>query len=707
MATSSWGAFRRLAAGLMRAALVVGVGIAPPAWAGDPEPEEGTPGRGGPTMRADRESEDDPRIDAATGRDARVWPPDRPFEHRHLKLDLTFPDMARSAFKAVATLRLTPAVYSQTELDLDAGPAMKFSRVTVNGNPVEFDHDGARAKLHIHLGRAWAPGEELSVEMTYAAVRAGGNGMGLTWSKDDKQTPEQDYMFHAQGEAQANHLWFPCHDFPNLRLSTEIVVTVPDPYEAVSNGKLLGVSRRAMTFPGDAGGAQVTKPMVSYHWLQEKPHAYYLVTLVISRFDVVNVGGPDSAHPGLWMPVYGPLGSAERIRTVFANTPEMIQYFEGVFGTPFPWDKYAQIICRDFAAGAMENTSATTFGSFAARGGRRKSGLDDFISHELVHQWFGDLVTCASWEHVWLNEGWATMGEALWAAKKRGERGYQTAMLRSANIERGMSRARKGPRDQGMVSAIYSDPDDRFTGPDNVYQKGGMVLHMLRQRMGDEVFFRATREYLRRHAFGTAETADLRETFESVSGQSLERFFTQWVYRPGHPELGIDYEWHADETGAGGELEIKVEQLQPIDDDNPAYAFTLPFVLKFKGEKELAVEDVTEMVPMNTRATSVRVRSEHKPDEVQVDPGLTVLSRNRIRQPLAASVRQLAPEEPVYVRFQAAAAIAELDDAEAGAALAGLIFDSDEGTGDESGLLAVAAEAAARRAGHGSAHAAR
>ena len=650
--------------------------LALPVSAADPEADAIGSGRG--TSKAPATPDDD-RVDTQTGRDVRIWPPDCPFVHKHMKLEVTIPDMAHSAFTAVDTLTLTPAVYPQSVLSLDAGPSLKFGAVTVNGRPARLDQDIANHKIRIKLGRVFAPGESIVVRMPYSAARAGGGGAGMTWSKDDPSTPEEDFAIHTQGQPQTNHLWFPCHDFPNLRLSTEVIATVPDPYEAVSNGRLLDVTHRRMHFPGENGEPGPSKAMTTYHWLQDKPHVYYLVVLTVGRYDVVNVGGPDSARPGLWMPVYGPLGSADRLKTLFGDTPAMIAYFESLLGIPFPWDKYAQIICRDFSAGAMENTSATTLNEFAARG-RRRTPPDDIISHELLHQWFGDRTTCAAWEHLWLNEGWATLGESLWVGKQKGHTAYIASMVRNANIERAMSNKRSAPADPGMVTNRYADADERFMGADNVYHKGGMILHMLRMRLGDDVFFRASSQYLKDYAFAQAETDDFRIELERASGQSLERFFNQWAYRPGHPDLAIYYTWTDATSGNGGKLAIKIEQLQPIDAANPAYAFVLPFVAKFKGESDNDSTEQEVSVALDTRETEQSFNLPRKPSEIQIDPNLTVLSRNKVRQPLADSLSQLRKDHPFYVRFQAALAIADDPSPDAIAALHQLIDDAPADT---------------------------
>ena len=599
-------------------------------------------------------SSPDPRIDADTGRDKRVWPPDLLFDYKHLRLSVNIPNMARAAIRGNVALTAAPIAIARSSMTLDAGPGLSISRVLVGGEAAKFEHDKDAQKLNVQFPKAIERDQDVTVEIDYVGIRPGGGGEGLTFSGDDSRTPEVDFMCHAQGQPQHNHLWFPCHDFPNDRLSVEVIATVPAPYVAVSNGRLLEVRRTPRTGPiedipapdlkarepnDDATAETFPDETITYHWKQELPHPVYLTTLVVSRFDEVELGGDDSARPGLPMKVYGPLGSGEALRRTFANTPEMVAYFEKLFGVPYPWDKYDQILCRDFAAGAMENTGAVTFAAGLARG-RRTGAIDDIISHELVHHWFGDLMTCRSWEHLWLNEGFATFGEALWAEHQRGRTGYLNAIRQNFNSEKVMSRNRSSPRRVGMVGHRYTNPDQRFTSPDNVYQKGGAVLHMLRSRLGDEVFFAGLRDYTRQNMFRQVETDDFRRAMERASGQSLERFFDQWCKRPGHPNLELDYVWTPERPGSedgAGVLEITVEQKQVINADNPAYAFELPLYASFDGDKSDRDDGQWISVVTDQQIARARFPMSRKPSDIEIDPELTVLASSKVRTKLNQS----------------------------------------------------------------------
>lgn len=597
---------------------------------------------------------DDPRLDSKTGRDIAVYAPDRLFDYLHMKLEMVIPDMGVNAFDAVSTITLTPIGTPRTSVTLAAGPGLEFKSITLNGAPVTFTHEKDTARLRMTFASPLALGQTGSLVLTYHAEKPGGGGKGFTWSKDNPRTPEEDHMFHSQGQPETNHLWFPCHDFPNERLTTEIIVTVPKGYDALSNGHIVEVKK----FPDGR---------TKLHWLQDKPHTNYLVSLIVSRFDVVNVGGPDTSRPGLWMPVYGPVGSGERLRESFKRTADMVVVCEKLFDEPYPWDKYAQSIARDFSAGAMENTSATTFAPFAATA--RGSFLEGTIMHELCHQWFGDLVAYKGWEHTWLGEGWANYSEALWAEHRNGgqpdERAYQQAVLAKRRSETG-GEGRWYPRFAGMATNRYNEPDDRFSqfGRDWVYDKGGFVIHMLRMRLGDDVFWKGVALYIDRFKFQCAETNDFRRALEDASGQSLERFFDQWVKRPGFANLSVDYDWNeSDKT-----LKVVVEQTQKIDADNPAFAFTLPVDFNM-GEQSGATKWESVDIAMDSQRVEASFKLDRKPQSVSLDPFLTVFMKSRVRQPLNAWLDVLENGRTIAAQWNAVEALGEIDDPQARAAL--------------------------------------
>ncbi|MCC6284789.1 MAG: M1 family metallopeptidase [Phycisphaerales bacterium] len=564
----------------------------------------------------------DPRIDESTGRDQRVWAPARRFDHERMVLEITIPDMNAPAWSAREELRVRAIGSPRADIRLDAGKDIRIGAVTVGGKPAAFIR--GEDDVTVVFDEPVAPGAERAIVFEYELDYANGNTFGgLYWSAGRSADPDENKRWpqiHTQGQPEANHGWFIGHDFPNERLATEIIVDVEEGYQVLSNGRLATPE----------GGSPAGEGRRRWHWVQDQPHVNYLVTLVVGKFEIVDLGGPASARPGLPIRVWAPLGKGERCRAVFGETPAMIAYFEKLLDEPFPWDKYDQVVPREYTSGAMENTSASTFYIFAA--GSSADAQRDIIAHELFHQWTGDLLTCKTWAHIWLNEGWASYGQALWREEWARQQGKdpREAYLDAINENMSAQRGNRGsaPGSPALVSNIYRDPFEVFMKLDNPYPKGALVLHMLREGLGDEAFFAGVRLYIDRYRLKEVETDDFRKCLEEASGQSLERFFDQWVYRPGLPRLNVGATWRADE----GVLRVTVTQNQKLDADNPAYQFTLPIYVWY-GENDGEWVDVRT----DERTVTVDFPLRAAPADVSVDPDLTVAGVKRVEKSLAAA----------------------------------------------------------------------
>lgn len=603
----------------------------------------------------DSEPNNDPRIDPTTGRDTANWPLPPTFDHLHMKLDMTFPDMSEATFTATQTLTLAARGTPRSTISLRAGPGIEVQSVTIAGQPVDFTK--SRDLLDIRLPAPAAVAQAFDVAITYACDFSANRGIGLTHSKprDEGSPTDQAVQVHAQGEAEVNHLWFPCHDFPNEKLTTELIANVPEGFEVLSNGRL--VSKQSTP---DARSI--------VHWSQDLPHANYLVTLVIGKFSIVNIGGDDTARPGLPMAVWTPIGTEDNVKTVFSSTPAMVAFLEKKLDEPYPWAKYDQSIVRDFNWGGMENTSATTLYRQAANATER-GDEDGLIVHELGHQWFGDLMTCKGWKYLWLNEGWASYCEAMWdeqyanaeaagldplktgeiaPASEAGRKAYQRTVLGFVRRQRGGNNA-YAPVYPSIVSNRYRNPDENFSKSDDVYSKGAIVLHMLRSGLGDDVFWKGVRLYIDQHKFTHVETDQFRRAFEEVSGRSLERFFDQWLIRPGLPRLDVDLTF----DDATSTLTVAAKQTQRIDKLNPAYQFSLPLLCRFEdGRHQYVYLDV------KGRDAAANFTLPAKPTQVSVDPTLTIFCANRITKPLAMWMNELRDGPSLFAQVAAAEALA-------------------------------------------------
>jgi aminopeptidase N len=453
----------------------------------------------------------------------------------HTKLDVRF-DYAKRYLYGKEWVTLKPRGYATDSLRLDA-KGMDINAVTLmNGGqqtPLKFDYN--QQQILIHLGRAVPAGESYTIYLDYTAkpdeLKAKGSSAitgakGLYFINPDSAVAGKPVQIWTQGETEANSAWFPTIDHPNQKTTTEISLTVPAKYVTLSNGKL--------TSQTPAGPGLRTDT-----WKMDEPHAPYLVMLAVGNFLITK-----DAWRGKEVSYYLEPRYAPQARAIFGQTPAMLEFFSQRLGVAYPWNKYSQVVCRDFVAGAMENTTASLFGEHAQGSAREQLDweyvdVEREIAHELFHHWFGDYVTAESWSNLTVNESFANFSEVLWAEHAHGaDAGAAQAYRSQHNYLRNA-----GNHSKPLVRFQYADKEDVF---DNVtYQKGGSILNMLRAELGEEVFFKGLQRYLTQNAFGTGEAQQLRLALEDASGRDLNWFFNQWYYRAGHPIVTIDYQWDA------------------------------------------------------------------------------------------------------------------------------------------------------------------
>lgn len=597
------------------------------------------------------------RFDEQSGRDLRHYAPDRPADFVSMKLELDIPDMEVPALTAREHLTFIPTGKPLAALRLDAEglqiSAVELIKLTKEMVHTSFHHDGH--ELMVTFNPPLAVGREYGLDIAYTLEDPAD---GLFWTTSSPAWPGRPPQVHSQGQPETNRYWFCCHDSPNERMTTELIVTVPTGFEVISNGELIA------TQPADG--------RTTFHWKLDQPHPAYLVTMVIGKFATVDVAPAGSS---LRLPVHVPEQWAGRVANTYGRTADMVKVFEERFDEPYPWgNRYAQVLVWNFGAGGMENTSATTmydtavFDEVALADG----DLDGLISHELAHQWFGDLLTCNTWAHIWLNEGWATYSESLWMEARDGySEGYLFDLIGSL---RGLAEedqiAPDKPADRpGMVSTIYEHPWDVFNRTSNPYPKGAAILHMLRMKLGDELFFKGVAAYIDEHRLESVVTEDFRAALEGVSGVSLEQFFDQWCYRPGTPDLHITTAW--DE--AGGQLAVTIEQRQRIDADNPAFTFDLPVQIF----TDSAGEPVRRSIAIDSRRHELSFPLDAAPKMVLIDPDLTVLAKVTLDHPREMLLAQMRDGTTVPAQVEAIKALRRHKAGEVTRALTDVLLDAE------------------------------
>jgi aminopeptidase N len=465
------------------------------------------------------------------------------FDLQHTRLRVKF-DWQKQYLLGEAALTLKPYFYPQQNLVLDA-KAMDIHSVRLAGKggekDLKFTYD--KSKLTIALDKTYTRSETVEVLIAYTAKPNEYTVKGSTAITSDKglyfinplgQDPNKPRQIWTQGETEANSVWFPTIDKPNQRMTQEIYITVEPQYKPLSNG-VLQDSRN------NADGTRTD------YWKMDKPHAPYLVMLAVGEFAVVQERWRNKDVEYYVEPAY-----KNTAKAVFGNTPAMMEFFSQKLGVDFPWDKYAQIVVRDFVSGAMENTTASVFMEDLQvdRRGLLDADWDYIIAHELFHQWFGDLVTPESWANLPLNESFANYAEYLWEEKKNGRMSADAAGLKELQQYLAESETKQEP----LIRYHYLDKEDMFDS--HSYAKGGRILHMLRHQVGDEAFFAALKLYLNTHKNTPVEVDELRMAFEDVTGQDLNWFFDQWFLAAGHPDLQVAHAYQ------DGKLRVTVQQRQ-------------------------------------------------------------------------------------------------------------------------------------------------
>jgi aminopeptidase N len=494
----------------------------------------------------------------------------------HTSLDIT-PDFSTRSVKGKAKLKLRPGYYATDSLRLDARNFDISSVALTNSQLFKIDkwrYDSTA--LYIRFDRAVGRGDTLLLSIVYTAYpeltqqksgRAITGTQGFYFINPDGAIPDKPIQVWTQGETDYNSNWFPTLDEPNQKMTQEIAITLPDSMVSLSNGRFLFSS------------VNNDKTRTDY-WVQDKPHSPYLVMVAGGKYYVYKDKWRDKEVNYYVEPAY-----AADAPYIFGRTPDMMEYFSQLLRTPFPWDKYSQIIVRDYVSGAMENTSATIHGEFVQK--HRRELIDEpqegIIAHELFHQWFGDLVSCEDWGNIALNESFATYGEYLWVAH---DKGFTAA---SANLyQKKISYLRRGNlQPRPLVFHGWRNKDDMFDI--HSYPKGAAILHMLRHEIGDEAFFESLAIYLKRFAHGSAEMHQLRLIMEELTGRDLHPFFNQWIFAQGHPILKTETNWNP----ANKTLEYTVYQRQSLD-KNPLYRLSFAVGFHFRDTviyQHLFVED--------------------------------------------------------------------------------------------------------------------
>jgi aminopeptidase N len=499
----------------------------------------------------------------------------------------------------------------------DSGARPKGKVTTKTPTPLLFAHTGDT--LVVRLARPLGFGDTTSFTVAYRARIK--DGEGLTFIEADTGAPARPRQLWSQGEDDNNHYWFPTYDFPNDKLTWELVATVPAGFTVVSNGRLL-LDRR------NRDGSR------TMHWSQERPAVSYLISLVVAP--LVRIADRWRGKP---VEYYVYRQDSALARRLFGVTPDMISVYSRLTGIPYPWARYAQTTVADFFGG-MENVSATTLVDWLPD---TRAYVDRpwyqhiLIPHELAHQWFGDLVTTANWANFWLNEGFAEFLPGQYWATRQGRQAGEDYYLDEYQQFMGIDQRRRMP-----LASL---------GSNNIYPKGALVLEMLRKYLGDERFWAGIHLYLTRHAYGVATSDDLRQAFLQATGENLAWFWDQWVYQAGFPEFRVAAVW--DSAQAKVTVTIRQEQRDTLPADSTGFRYTVPEVFRMPMTIRVGTLSggVSQRVDLTGREQVVRIAGvTTAPTMVIFDDGNRVLKRLEFGQPTTWLASQLAQDADLWNR---------------------------------------------------------
>ena len=556
--------------------------------------------------------------------------PPRTFDVLHYTIRTRFDATAKTVF-GDETVTLKPLDAGFKSFALDASD-MEVEAVTLVGKGAPLKWTQPPDRLAITLDRAYEPSDSISVRIRYRAEPQ--RGLYFISSKRGSGghlfRPAQIWT---QGEPEENHHWFPCYDFPDDKATSEQYVTTSAGDVAISNGTLLETT-------DNPDGTR------TFHWLMDQPHASYLVSLVVGDYAKIT-----DTYKDVPLEYYTYHGTESVARRAFSRTPEMMQWFSHAFDYEYPYHRYSQTIVANFIFGGMENITATTHADTEIlRPGEDDPGLaaENLVSHELSHSWFGNLVTTRDWANLWLNEGFATFMEASYKEHEQGRDAY-LAELREDASQYFLDDPSKYRRP--LVYDRYRVPVDLFDS--TAYKKGGFVVHMLRETVGDETFWKTLNIYLNRYKYQSVVTADLQHVFEQTSGRRLDWFFDQWVYKAGYPELRVRSVYNP----ASRLLTLDVRQTQTPDATTPAF-FRLPVEIELATARGAR----TERIEINQREQRFTFKIDGKPLMIRFDKGERVLKKLDFPQSAAMLSYQLMNSSDAVGRIEAVEALERIVD---------------------------------------------
>lgn len=542
----------------------------------------------------------------------------RAYDVQHIKINIEI-DWDKKMVLGNVETKIVPLADGFNEFEVDA-VAFKINKITgKNGNRLKYDYDDK--KITVILDKAYSPNDTIVYTVDYTCVPQS----GLYFVYPQELTPSYKNQIWSQGEGEDNRYWLPIYDYPNDKATSEIYVTVENKYTTLSNGYL-------------ESKTPVGNDKYTAHWVQDKPHSTYLIMLGVGEYNVI-----EDNWNGIPVQSYVYTDKLKEGQFSFRNTAEMVKIFSEKYGVVYPWAKYAQITVKDFIYGGMENTSATVLNERAYYWPEieKSYSAEGLISHELGHQWWGDLTTCRNWNEMWLNESFATFSDALWSETKYGRDEYDYQILRSGDNALSYDAA----RGRYPIWAGYGSVGT------NIYDKGSVIINTFRYILGDK-FFPSLKTFLTDNGYKNVETQDLVNAINKTwnDNPNLDQppadfkwMFDQWIWKAGQPEFDIRYSYDA----ANKLVVLNVKQTQAEDSITPV--FRTPVEVRIKNDKE----DKIERINISQREEQFKISFVSAPDFVEFDYGNNILDKSKITRSIGDIYNQILQSENAIDRIMA------------------------------------------------------
>lgn len=521
------------------------------------------------------------------------WQRPRTLDVKHVALNLRFDWQKKQAY-GTASLTLAPMAASRT-ITLDAR-LLTISSVAVrhekgiNEKNTEFRHDSTdkNDNLTITLDRTYQAGEDLTLTIAYRTkwVNAtdpnaiwGSTGKGIRFFEPSSTEPTRRRQIWAMAGYESAAYWFPCSDVPNDLRSNEITATVEKPFTVVANGVLAKTST-------NADGSR------SFTWKMDKPMANYQTAFVVGEYaEILSKSGSTTLQSFIYP------DEVQAARATTERLPDMMKFFQEATGVPYPRTSYTQAFVQELPWG-MESVGVSAL---------TENMIDDYGTHAdffylwdgleaeaLARQWFGGVVTCSDWSHIWLNRGFARYFDGLYCEHKNGREEYLLYNHSVFDLGTYLGDWKSGIR-HPIVTKNY-DNAANFTTDNYSYFRAALVLHLLRTQIGEDRWRRAVRHYLKTNVGKAVATEDFRRAIEESTGEALDWFFDQWLYKMGHPVFVVTKKYEATQK----RLTLTVKQVQTRDSTSlyPQSEF-------FQGSVDVEIDGRVERVWLEAKAENV------------------------------------------------------------------------------------------------------